>query len=294
LEGKKIAVAGTGEPGRADGPFASASFNDPQGMAVAGDKLYVADRKNNLLRLLDLKANTVSTLAGTGAQGHDRSRGGKPLQVGLNSPWDLLLQGDRLFIAMAGNHQIWVFDLAANQLTPFAGDGRENIVDGVPGSASFAQPSGLTTDGTTLYVADSEVSAVRAVPLDGKGSVKTLVGEGLFEFGDVDGAGDKVRLQHALGVARVDDKIYVADTYNSKIKLLDPKTRECKTFLGGEPSGWLATRPFNEPAGISYAAGKLYLADTNAHRIRVVDLKSKAISTLRLQGVDPPKSAGPG
>jgi DNA-binding beta-propeller fold protein YncE len=294
LDGKKIAVAGMGEPGRADGPFDKAQFNDPQGMAVSGDKVYVADRKNNLLRVLDLKTSTVSTLAGTGAQGHDRSRGGKPTEVGLNSPWDLLLNGDRLFIAMAGNHQIWVLDLASGQLTPFAGDGRENILDGSLASSEFAQPSGLTTDGSTLYVADSEVSAVRAVPLDGKGSVKSLVGEGLFEFGDVDGTGDKVRLQHALGVASADGKIYVADTYNSKIKVLDPKTRECKTFLGGEPIGWLATRPFNEPAGISYAAGKLYLADTNAHRIRVVDLKTKSIATLKLQGVEPPKSAGPG
>jgi YVTN family beta-propeller protein len=294
LDGKKIAVAGTGEPGRTDGPFAKAQFNDPQGMAVSGDRVYVADRKNNLLRVLDLKTNTVSTLAGTGVQGHDRSRGGKAMEVGLNSPWDLLLDGDRLFVAMAGNHQIWMLDLASGQLTPFAGDGRENILDGTPASAEFAQPSGLATDGTTLYVADSEVSAVRAVPLDGKGSVKSLVGEGLFEFGDVDGIGDKVRLQHALGVAAADGKLYVADTYNSKIKVLDPKTRECKTFLGGEPIGWLATRPFNEPAGISYAAGKLYLADTNAHRIRVVDLKTKSISTLKLQGVEPPQPAGPG
>jgi DNA-binding beta-propeller fold protein YncE len=138
------------------------------------------------------------------------------------------------------------------------------------------------------------VSAIRAVPLNGKGNVKTLVGEGLFEFGDADGVGDMVRLQHALGVVWAEGKLYVADTYNSKVKVLDPKTRSCQTFLGGDAPGWLATPTLNEPAGISYAAGKLYLADTNAHRIRVVDLKSKAISTLRLQDVEPPKPAGPG
>ena len=154
----------------------------------------------------------------------------------------------------------------------------------------FAQPSGLTTDGKTLYVADSEVSAIRAVPLDGKGEVKTLVGQGLFDFGDVDGEGDKAsRLQHALGVAYHDGKLYVADTYNSKIKVLDPDKRTCTTFLGGEPEGWLATPLFSEPGGISYADGKLYVADTNAHRIRVVDLKTKAVSTLKLQGVEAPR-----
>jgi DNA-binding beta-propeller fold protein YncE len=294
LEGKKVAIAGTGESGHADGAFARATFNDPQGMALNGSKLYVADRKNHLLRVLDLKANTVETLAGTGQQGQDRENGGKALAVGLNSPWDLLLKDGRLFIAMAGHHQIWSLDLASNDLAPYAGDGRENIGDGPLLSAHFAQPSGLATDGTSLYVADSEVSAVRAVPLDGKGTVRTIVGEGLFEFGDVDGAGDKVRLQHALGVARAEGKLYVADTYNSKIKMLDPKTRECTTFLGGEPDGWLASPLFSEPAGISYAAGKLYLADTNAHRVRVIDLKTKTVSTLHLQGVEAPKPAGPG
>ena len=98
--------------------------------------------------------------------------------------------------------------------------------------------------------------------------------------------------QHALGVAYHGGKLYVADTYNSKIKVLDPATRECKTFLGGEPEGWLATPLFSEPAGICYADGKLYVADTNAHRVRVVDLKTKTVSTLKLQGVEAPKLPG--
>jgi DNA-binding beta-propeller fold protein YncE len=110
------------------------------------------------------------------------------------------------------------------------------------------------------------------------------VGEGLFEFGDVDGEGDKVRLQHALGVAYHDGKLYVADTYNSKVKVIDPEKRTCRTYLGGAGL-------FNEPGGISYAGGKLYLADTNAHRIRVIDLKTKAVSTLPLQGVEAPRPA---
>ncbi|HXG12884.1 MAG TPA: thioredoxin-like domain-containing protein [Gemmataceae bacterium] len=291
LKGKKIAIAGTGEPGADDGPFDKATFNDPQGMAVRGDTLYVADRKNHLIRELDLKAKTVTTIAGTGQQGHNRRAGGPARKTGLNSPWDLLLNGNRLYIAMAGHHQIWTLDLARKELAPFAGSGREDITDGPPPISCFAQPSGLASDGSMLYVADSEVSAIRAVPLDGKGDVRTIVGEGLFDFGDVDGVGDKVRLQHALGVAYHDGKLYVADTYNSKIKVIDPVTRECRTFVGGEPDGWLAGPTFLEPAGISYADGKLYVADTNAHRIRVVDLKTKTISTLHLEGVEAPKAA---
>ncbi len=92
-------------------------------------------------------------------------------------------------------------------------------------------------------------------------------------------------MQHALGIVYVDGKLYVADTYNSKIKVIDPRTRACTTFVGGDKKAKL----FNEPGGISYANGKLYVADTNAHRIQVMDLETKAVTTLKLQGVEPPK-----
>jgi thiol-disulfide isomerase/thioredoxin/sugar lactone lactonase YvrE len=292
LNGKKIAIAGMGESGRADGSFAQATFNDPQGMALDGETLYVADRKNHLIRALDLKQQTVRTIAGTGRQGENRWRGGPALATSLNSPWDLYLHGKRLFIAMAGHHQIWTLDLDQGLVNPYAGNGRENIVDGPLDEASFAQPSGLASDGTTLFVADSEVSGIRAVPMNGKGNVKTLIGEGLFDNGDEDGVGNQVRLQHPLGVAWHDGKLYIADTYNSKIKVLDPLLTSCKSFLGGKTSGWLTEPLFGEPCGLSFAGDKLYVADTNNHRIRVVDLKTKAVSTLALQGVEAPAAVG--
>jgi DNA-binding beta-propeller fold protein YncE len=291
LKGKKIAIAGMGEAGRKDGGFDTAQFNDPQGMALLGDTLYVADRKNHLIRALDLKKQTVTTVAGTGEQGRDREGDGPARKTALNSPWDLLIQGDRMFIAMAGHHQIWIMDLKKNTVAAYAGDGGEDLIDGPLGRSRFAQPSGLTTDGKTLWVADSETSSVRAVPMTGRGSVTTLVGEDLFYFGDQDGTGREVKLQHALGVAYHEGLLYVADTYNSKIKTLDPKTRTAKTWLGGEPAGWLATPLFNEPGGLHIAGGKIYVADTNAHRIRVVDLKTKAVETLKLSGVEAPKAA---
>src|SRR5207249_7490894 len=107
-----------------------------------------------------------------------------------------------------------------------------------------------------------------------------------------DGVGPKVRLQHALGVAVKDGKLYVADTYNSKIKIIDPATQECKTFVG-EPGGWLSASTFNEPGGLSFAGNKLYIADTNGHRIRVVDLATREVTTLALAGVAAPKLAMP-
>jgi DNA-binding beta-propeller fold protein YncE len=289
LKGRKVAIAGTGESGMKDGSFDTAMFSDPQGMALDGETLYVADRRNHSIRALDLKQRTVKIVAGTGEQNRgDRGDGGPALKTGLNSPWDLLLHDNVLFIAMAGHHQIWRLDLAKGRVEPYAGNGRENIQDGSLEKSEFAQPSGLTTDGKTLWVADSETSAVRAVPLNGAGEVKTVVGEGLFEFGDVDGEGDKVRLQHALGVAYKDGKLYVADTYNSKVKVIDPAKRTCKTFVG-EPGGWLSAATFSEPGGLSVAGNKLYVADTNGHRIRVVDLTTREVTTLTLEGVPAPK-----
>ncbi len=290
LDGKKLDIVGTGTPGLKDGKFAEAQFDDPQGMALDGDLLYIADRKNHSLRSANLKTREVKLFAGTGQQ-DSKSRftdtPADPVKTGLNSPWDLLLVDRTLFIAMAGHHQIWAYDLKADKIQVYAGDGGENIKDGPLYASRFAQPSGLTTDGKFLYVADSEVSAVRKLSLDGNGRVETLIGEGLFEFGDKDGTGKDVRIQHALGVLAHDGKILVADTYNNKLKSLDPKTGECKTLLGGDEPGTKELL-FNEPAGLSIAAGKLYVADTNSHRIRVVDLKTMKVSTLALSGVEPP------
>jgi len=291
LDGNKIDIAGAGTPGNVDGPFASAKFNDPQGMALKDEILYVADRKNHEIRALDLRAKTVDRVAGTGVQDREDRFLREPAparKTGINSPWDVLFGPDGLlYIAMAGDHQIWTLDLATRKLDIYAGSGRENILDDSLRMANFAQPSGLTTDGNELFVADSEVSGVRAMPFGKRGSVRTIVGLGLFIFGDQDGKGSSVLLQHALAVQYVDGKIYVADTYNSKIKVLDPRTSECTTFVGGEPEVKPNGPTFNEPGGLSYANGKLYVADTNAHRIRIVDLKTKAVTTLQLTGVPP-------
>ena len=289
LDGKKLAVVGAGSPGFKNGKFDEARFDDPQGMALDGDTLYVADRKNHTLRAVDLKAGTVATAAGTGEQdrlGRHSDVAMDAAKTGLNSPWDVLLVDGKLFVAMAGHHQIWTFDPKAKTVMPYAGDGRENLKDGPLYAANFAQPSGLTTDGKYLYVADSEVSAVRRLPLNNEGRVDTLVGTGLFDFGDKDGTGEDAKIQHALGVLFHDGKVIVADTYNSKLKTVDPKTKDVKTWLAADPK---TKEPlFNEPAGMSIAGGKLYVADTNAHRIRVVDLKTNAVSTLALTGVEPP------
>jgi thiol-disulfide isomerase/thioredoxin len=289
LDGTLVETIGAGEAGAADGAFDKATFNRPQGLALANDSLYVADTENHLLRRVDLKARTVETIAGTGQQTREYFKTGPARTVALSSPWDLQLVGNTLYIAMAGPHQIWKLDLDKNEVSTFAGSGREARLDGQLRDSGFAQPSGLAAIGQTLYVADSESNIIRAIDLD-KGTVKTLVGGDLFEFGDIDGTGDDVRLQHPLGLLARGDKVLIADTYNHKIKELDPKQQRVSSLFGtgkpGQADG--SSSSFYEPGGLTLANDKLYIADTNNHAIRVIDLKTKQSSTLRIKGLMPP------
>jgi thiol-disulfide isomerase/thioredoxin len=289
LDGTLIEVIGNGPHGMASGPFAEATFFRPQGMVLDGDKLYVADTENHLIRQLDLKARTVETIAGTGMQSHEYGETGPAMKIALNSPWDLQLVGRTLYIAMAGPHQIWQLDLDKKEISTYAGSGREARIDGARDEAAFAQPSALATDGKSLFVSDAEANIIRAIDLV-TGEVRTLVGGDLFDFGDSDGHGNDVRLQHPLGLTRWNDKLLIADTYNHKIKLLDPAARTVKSFAGtgkpGQADG--GTPSFYEPGGLTLAGDKLYVADTNNHAIRVVDLKTKQTKTLAIKGLQPP------
>ena len=289
LDGTLVDTIGTGDAGAADGTFDKATFYRPQGLALDGDSLYVADTENHLIRRVDLKSRNVETIAGTGQQSREYFKTGPARSVALSSPWDLQLIGRTLYIAMAGPHQIWQLDLAENVVSTFAGSGREARLDGSLRDSGFAQPSGITTDGKTLYVADSESNIIRGIDIAG-GTVKTLVGGDLFEFGDVDGVGDDVRLQHPLGVIAHGDKLLIADTYNHKIKELDPKHEKATTLFGtGKPGQSDGASPsFYEPGGLALANDNLYVADTNNHAIRVIDLKTKRASTLRITGLTPP------
>jgi len=293
LDGTLIETVGTGTHGADDDAFDHATFFRPQGMALDGETLYVADTENHLIRQIDLKAKTVTTIAGTGKQMREHNFVGPARTVSLNSPWDLQLVGRTLFIAMAGPHQIWQMDLTLREVSVFAGSGREARLDGPVGEAAFAQPSGLATDGKSLFVSDAEANIIRAINLGPGAKVRTLVGGDLFDFGDKDGFEDDVRLQHPLGLARWNDKLLIADTYNHKIKLLDPGRRSVHGFAGsGKPGQVDGKNPsFYEPGGLAVAKDKLYVADTNNHAIRVVDLNSKETKTLPIKGLLPPSSS---
>jgi DNA-binding beta-propeller fold protein YncE len=263
MDGRVTDVIGCGRPGADDGPAGEASFRHPQGMAVVEDLVYVADTDNHLIRTVDLAGGVVA-------------RGGAALATALSSPWDVVAVDGVLYVAMAGPHQVWAYDGEAGRIAPWAGTGREGRQDGSRWESAFAQPSGITADEGRLYVADSETSSIRAIDRRSD-AVETVVGLDLFEFGDVDGVGDEVRLQHPLGVTAWKGLVYVADTYNHKVKVLDPVTRRVTTLAGTGRDD-----VFFEPGGVAVGLGWLWVADTNHHAVKAVDLSTGAVRALTL------------
>jgi peroxiredoxin len=273
--GRILRQLGSGTPGCVDGRNREAQFNNPQGMTIVYDTLYVADAGSHAVRRVLLPAGDVSTIAGTGTLGHDLpAESSDPRQTRMSAPTDVVAFEDKLYIAVSGQHQIWRFDIARNKLGVLAGNGRLGIADGEGVDASFAQPSGLDVFEHQLVVVDAAASAARLVSLADR-QVATLVGAGPYDFGDISGKRDVARLQNPLGVC-VDPRglAFIADSYNGKIKALNLRSGEIRAL----------NLPYqlNEPAGISMASNALWIANTNAHEIVRVDLATGQIRHLNI------------
>ena len=276
-------------PVSSDWGYDAPLFDNPQGMALNGETLYVADAGSHTIQRVDLGTKSVSVIAGTGEQSLIRHTGGEATSYPLNSPYDLEISDGTLYIAMAGAHQLWQLNIADGTTEPFAGTGAENIVDGTRMDALLAQPSGLGLDGNNLFFADSETSAIRVAKIGAGGRVVTLTGTGLFAFGDRDGIGKDAVLQHPQDVAVAPGAVYIADTYNHKIKRLDLSTLRITTVAGsgrqGFEDGDALEASFDEPAGIAFRDGIVYVADTNNHRVRKFDVDKNIVETIELVGV---------
>lgn len=289
MSGKIEQIIGSGDVGLVDGSFSDSKFFRPQGIAWIDNRIIVADTENHALREIDLSNAKVTTLAGNGRQGPWVSAGGKGIDVSLSSPWDVTIRNEQVFIAMAGNHQIWIYDLKTKMAKPFAGNGYENIVDGPRMSAQLAQPSGIFAYNDLIYFTDSETSSVREIDLKTE-QVSTIVGHGLFAFGHEDGNADEALLQHPLGVSAISNKIFVADTYNSAIRIIDLEEQRVSTLVGRKTAGICRiddpkcdTLALYEPSDVKVYQDKLYIADTNNHLIRIYDLKENLLTTLNIK-----------
>ncbi|MFF3659663.1 NHL domain-containing thioredoxin family protein [Streptomyces olivochromogenes] len=259
---------GSGVRGFVDGSAEEAGFSEPQGLALLDDgSVVVADTVNHALRRLDLVTGEVSTLAGTGRQWWQGSpTSGPAREVDLSSPWDVALFGGKVWIAMAGVHQLWAYDLEAATVGVAAGTTNEGLVDGPGAEAWFAQPSGLAATADRLWLADSETSALRWVDLDG--TVHTAVGTGLFDFGHRDGAAEQALFQHPLGVTALPDgSVAVSDTYNHALRRYDPATGEVTT---------LAT-DLREPSDAVLVGDDIVVVESARHRLTRLRLPEEAV-----------------
>lgn len=300
VTGAVLRAFGSGKEGFVDGPAEDAAFSSPRGPALSDGRLYVADTGNHAVRAIELATGAVGTVAGTGSRGyHYPPRPGPLPGVSLRSPWDIAVDGSILYVAMAGSHQLWWIDLDAASAGYLAGSGVEGVKNGPAPTAHLAQPSGLAlaTDGP-LYFADSESSSVRAFSgaPDTPGEVWSVAGatDGLFTYGLVDGRGSSALFQHPTSLDVAGRMLYVADTYNHALRVVDRETFEVRTFAGGEP-GWSdgEAAMFNEPSGIDVEGNVAYVADTNNHAIRRVDLDTGVVSTLLLTTEEPDPIAVP-
>jgi len=269
-------------------------LNEPQGLLllpdriaeIAGYDVVVADTVNHRLRGLRLDTGELTTVAGSGrpwrstVDGHAHDA----LSADLSSPWDLAWYDDRVIIAMAGIHQLWWFDPVKRTVGVYAGTTVESLRDGPLPDVWMAQPSGLSAAGDRLWIADSETSALRWIEA---GEMHTAAGQGLFDFGHVDGPADQALLQHPLGVAALPGgDVLIADTYNGAVRRYDPVTRTVSTVDSGlsEPSDILVT-----------AAGAVFVVESGAHRLtRLAPGTVENVAGERHRTERPPSTVGAG
>ncbi len=273
-QGNAVWRYGSGQAAHKDGTADQAALHSPQGIAADAQGLWIADTGNHLLRRIDFASNSISTAWGNGQRGGSLTGA----STDLASPWDVTAQLDangqsiKLYLANAGTHQLAIFDCQPNlTLSVVVGTSGENIVDGPADQCLLAQPSGLALDQDlgTLWFADSETSAVRGVELHSPYRVQTLVGEGLFDFGYLDGAFNRAQLQHPLGLTCLADSgdLIVADSYNGVLRRLHIAEQRVSTIDLGHCQDPLCL-PLAEPAGVcADGVNRLLISDTNNHRI---------------------------
>ena len=234
----------------------------------------MADTGNHALRRIRLLDGAVDTVLGTGRPGQVREGAQEPgAAMALNQPWDITATLDRIYIAMAGSNQIWEFDLGQSRLKLVAGSGELGIADGAARTAMFAHPAGMALVQQTLYVADSATSAIRAIQLT-QANVQTLVGQGLYEFGEQDGQRRDARLQlpMALALDPTSPVLWVADSYNGSLRKL--------RLGGGEMTTHNLPQPLVQPSALAAGAGSLWIANTGAHEVLRYDLDSGKLGRL--------------
>lgn len=293
LETPVISI-GSASRGRTDGDYQSAEFNEPYGAVFLptelaqelGYQLLIADTANHLIRAVNLETRQLQTIAGTGKQWMQGDPvSGESLSVSISTPWDIALQGEQLLIAMAGEHRIWKLDLLAKEISVVAGTTNEGLQDGDYQSSWFAQPSALvhSEDDQTTWVVDAETSALRKLK---NGQVSTVIGKGLFEFGQLDGAATEALLQHPLGLTQLPNKnLVIADSYNHSLRLYEPESAKVSTLA----------RDLSEPSDVVFLDGELFVVEASANRVSRLPIgQSESVSGESYKTIRPASTLASG
>ena len=285
---------GDGTRGCADGSAETARFAEPNGLALlpadwfpdgaAPYDVVVADTANHVLRGVRLDDGAVvATLDLAEALAGTRTvTGAVPAVL---SPWDVAWWPalGRLVVAAAGVHLLLAVDPTTGAVEILAGTTVEGLRDGPALEGWLAQPSGLAVDGGRLWFADAETSALRRLESDG--TLHTAVGEGLFDFGHVDGPAGSARFQHPLGVTVLPDgAVAVLDTYNGAVRRYDPARDSVTTVADG----------LAEPSGAVVLHGRLIVVESAAHALTEVSTAPREVDGAALRTHRPVTELAPG
>lgn len=208
-------LAGSGTSGSADGTGTSATFSYPRGITTDGTNLYVADSGGNTIRKIEIATGIVTTIAGSA--GVSGSADGVGTAARLSGPYGITTDGTNLYVADSGNNTIRKIEIATGVVTTIAGTPLSpGSTDGTGSTARFYRPLGITTDGASLYVSDSNNYTIRKVVI-ATGTVTTLAGS-VGTFGSTDGTGAAAKFNLPCGITTDGTSLYVADYNNDTIR----------------------------------------------------------------------------
>ena len=276
-------IAGTGNRGYSgdDGPANEAQLSEPEAVAVDGSgNLYIADSANQRIRRVDATTGTISTIAGTGEWDYGGD-GGPATEAHLRHPRGLAVDGDgNVYIADTDNNRIRRVDAATGTISTIAGTGDwGHSGDGGPATqAQLGQTVGVAVDGDGhVYIADTNHDHIRRVDAT-SGTISTIAGTGESDYGGDGGPATQSQLAKPHGVALDGDgHLYIADTWNNRIRRVDVFTGTISTIAGtgewdyGGDGGPATSAQLRDHYSVALdGSGNVYIADTNNRRIRVL------------------------
>ena len=279
-------LAGTAANGCIDAIGTAASFNKPFGIATDGGNLYVSDSGNNKIRQINIATGKVTTLAGSGASG---SFDGVGTRASFANPNGLTIDKGNLYVADTRNSKIRKIVIATGAVSTLAGSGMSTALDGSAKRASFAQPSGITAVGGSLYVVDKYSQKIRKVEIE-TGKVTTLAGGGgdVVGRGHGNGKGKAASFTYPSGIAADGNNLYVTDSQSQMIRKIEIATGEVTTFAGTGSIGLLdgpgSSALFNFPEGITVIGNSLYVVDSINNRIRKIAISDQTVTTIAGSG----------